>query len=163
MKRAIFTMLAVSGLALSATTASAYTLDLASGTGFVGKGEVQTVLGLNNNQVQSTPVEFTLNSVTAQETTWTCINERNEHVQERTRTTTTETTGLVSSVARMRNQITGYNLTGFSGATTTTSSTEGPPLESCPNVNSSFVLGSTVVGDVETRSGGLYVNGVLLP
>ena len=56
----------------AATAATAYTMDPASGTGFVGKGEVQTVLGLNNKQIQGLNVDFTEKSVTSQSFDWTC-------------------------------------------------------------------------------------------
>jgi hypothetical protein len=67
------------------------------------------------------------------ETTWTCKRDTGEQTQERTRTTTTSTQGVVSSIARVKNQITGFNLSGYSGSPTQTTETEGPPLGSCPN------------------------------
>ena len=155
---------AVTMMTMAALPASAYTLN-ADGTGFVGKGEVQLVLGLNNAGVQALGnPSFTYSSTTAQETSWVCVNDRNANEQERSRTTTTATTGVVSSIARVKNQITGYNLSGFkAGSSTTVSSTEGPPINSCPNANSTYALDSTVVGEPSVVIGGLYVNGVLLP
>ena len=50
------------------------------------------------------------------EVSWVCTNDRNEQTQERARTTETETQGVVSAAARERNQITGFNLTGYQGA-----------------------------------------------
>lgn len=67
------------------------------------------------------------------EVSWVCTNERNENIQERERTTTTSITGVLSAAARERNQITGFNLTGYSGTPTENSSTEGNPLNSCPS------------------------------
>ena len=161
---ALVSALAAGLVAVGATGAHAYTLDLATGTGFVGKGEVQTVLALNNAGVQALGnPSFTYSSTTVQETSWVCVNDRNGNEQERSRTTTTSTTGIVSSIARVKNQITGYNLSGFSGSTTTVSSTDGPPINSCPNANSTYALDSTLVGEPTVISGGLYVNGVLLP
>jgi hypothetical protein len=144
------------------------TFDAATGTGFVGKGDVQTALALNNAQLQAQAARiastgFTYSATTTQETSWTCINERNEQVQERERTTTTEKTGVVGVIARDgKKQITGFNLTGFTGTPTVVTDTDGPPLNSCPNANSSFVFGSTVVGDPVVTGGGLFVNGVAL-
>ena len=40
---------------------------------------------------------------------------------------------MVSSIARVKNQITGFNLSGYSGSPTQTTEAEGPPLGSCPN------------------------------
>ena len=167
MKKQLIAAFAATGLALSLVSpaSAAVTFNDQTGTGFVGKGDVQLALNWNNKQLQDNEkagnVAFTYNKTTVQETTWECINERNENVQERERTTTTTITGVVSHTARERNQITGFNLTGFSSSSSTTE-TEGPKLNSCPNANSSYVLGSTVVGDPEVVSGGLFVNGVVL-
>ena len=137
------------------------TFDPDTGTGFVGKGDVQLALGYNNAQLQAQAeyLQFTYNKTSEQETTWECYNENNGHTQERSRTSTSTTSGVVSSVARVRNQITGFNLTGF-GSSSSTSTTDGPPLNSCPNANSSFVLGTTFVGEEVVTGGGLSVNGV---
>lgn len=144
----------------------AVAFDPGTGTGFVGKGDVQTALGFNNKQLNdsASSLIFTYSATTEQETSWICLNERNQQEQERERTTTTETTGVVSIVQRdNKRQITGFNLTGFrEGSTTSTSTTDGPKLYSCPNANSSYVLDSTVVGDPVVTSGGLFVNGVAL-
>jgi hypothetical protein len=159
---------AAAAIMMTATAASAaVSFDSATGTGFVGKGDVQSALGWNNKALQTAEatgdIRFTYNAVTEQETTWDCYNQNNDHTQERARTTTTTVTGVASHTARERNQITGFNLTGFEEGATSTTSTDGPPLYSCPNPNSSFVLGSTDVGDPTEISGGLFVNGVLLP
>jgi|SRR5215217_6289752 len=142
---------------------AAVTFDPTTGTGFVGKGDVQTALGWNNKQLQDNAgsLEFTFVSTTVTETSWICTNDRNENTQERERTTTTDTTGVVSSVARERNQITGFNLMGFEGTPTTTSSTEGPKLNSCPE--GPWTL-TTEAGDPEiiSQESALFVNGVEL-
>jgi hypothetical protein len=165
-KLATLAATAVAVTALAAAPAfAAVTFDAATGTGFVGKGDVQTALTLNNAQLnaQAATLVFTYNALTEQETSWTCVNDRNEQTQERERTTSTAVTGVVSVVSRdNKRQITGFNLTGFTGTPTTTATTEGPKLESCPNANSNYVLGSTVVGDATVVSGGLFVNGISL-
>jgi len=152
---------AVALAAISTVAVAAVTFDSASGTGFVGKGDVQLALGLNNAQVQNTPVNFTYSSTSVSEVSWDCTNANNEHVQQRSRTTTTSTQGVVSSVARVKNQITGYNLTGWSGTVSNTSDTDGPALNSCPANPSTFYL-SSPAGDpvVTVLGGGLSVNGV---
>lgn len=100
------------------------------GFGFVGKGDVQLVFTWNNKQLQDNAedVQFRVSSIT--ETSWICTNSNNEHTQERSRTTTLA--GLVDSVARVKNQITGFNLNGFDDEEMT-STTDGPPLNSCPS------------------------------
>ncbi len=148
--------LLVALVALMASSVSAYTLN-ADGTGFVGKGEVQTALGLNNQQLQTGSFAFTYAVVS--ETTWTCSRTNlagREVVQERS--TETTTSGIVSSTARERNQITGFNLTGFSTSSTTV---DGPVVGSCPSGSGAAW---TFDDNVETNviSDALYVNGVRL-
>jgi hypothetical protein len=165
MNRMIKAACAAAALTVAAAVpaGAAVTFDPATGTGFVGKGDVQFALGLNNAQLQNGgPYVFTYSAVTEQETSWVCLNERNGNQQERERTTTSTTTGVASSIERVRNQITGFNLAGFQGTPSVTATTEGPPLNSCPNANSSYVLGSTVIGDPTVISGGLSVNGTPL-
>src|SRR5215204_1584872 len=123
-----FAVLMLMGAFSLPTAFAAVTFDPTTGTGFVGKGDVQTALGWNNKQLQDNAgsLQFTFVSTTVTEVSWICTNDRNENTQERERTTTTDTSGVVSSVARERNQITGFNLNGFTGTPTTDSSTEGP-------------------------------------
>lgn len=133
-------------LALAAPAIAAVTFDPATGSGFVGKGDVQLAFGWNNSQLQQQAgsVSFAAVSETATEVSWVCTNTKNENTQERERTTTTSTSGVVSAVTRdSRKQVTGFNLTGYSGTVTETSSTEGNQLNSCPN---GWVL-STPAGD----------------
>jgi hypothetical protein len=146
-------MLAVAGVAVVALSAglagAAVTLNQ-DGTGFVGKGDVQTVYGWNNQSLQANAgnVDFRVSS--ASEVSWICTKD-NGNTQERARTTTTE--GLVTTVARERNQITGFNLTGFDGGSET--ATDGPPLNSCPN----FWELTTPAGDpVPVGGGGVEVS-----
>jgi len=126
----------------------AVTFDAATGEGFVGKGNVQSAFGWNNAALQLCApigdvncVEFRAETTT--ETTWQCRNSNNQNIQERTRTATTS--GVFNDTSREprnRNQVTGFLLTGYTGAATT--ETEGPPLQSCPSGPWSLVLGSTV-------------------
>jgi hypothetical protein len=155
---------ALVGIGLIATQAfAAVTFDPATGTGFVGKGDVQLALGLNNKQLQDQAgsLQFAAVSTTVTEVSWICTNDRNEQTQERARTTTTETQGVVSSIARERNQITGFNLTGYSGTPTQTSTSDGPAVNSCPG--GPWTL-TTPAGDPEVVSSSsvLTVNGVPL-
>ena len=159
-----FTIAAAAAVALVSTAAiAAVTFDAGTGTGFVGKGDVQLALGMNNAQVQNATLNFTYDSTSVSEVSWECTNTNNEKIQERARTTTTSVQGVVSSVARVKNQITGYNLTGWNGAATTSSESDGPAVNSCPNNSSTFYL-SSPAGDpvVTTLGGGLSVNGVPL-
>jgi hypothetical protein len=158
---------AAASLAAAAPASAAVTFDPSTGSGFVGKGDVQVALGWNNKQLQDNAagVSFTYETTTVQETSWTCVNQNNGHVQERSRTTTATVSGVASSVARENSKgkdgaVTGFDLNGYAGGSSSNSSTAGPPLNSCPNAQSSHVLDSTVVGEPETVGGGLQVNGV---
>ncbi|MFD1212914.1 hypothetical protein ACFQ36_12785 [Arthrobacter sp. GCM10027362] len=123
-------------LALAAPATAAVTFNQATGEGFVGKGDVQLAFGWNNSQLQSraTDVKFAAASETVTEVSWVCTNPRNENTQERERTTTTSTSGVVSAVTRdnKTRQVTGFNLSGYAGDPTQTSTTEGNQLNSCP-------------------------------
>jgi hypothetical protein len=125
----------VGAFSFTTTAYAAVTFDSGSGTGFVGKGDVQEAFDWNNKQLQQNApgVSFEFVSTTISEREWTCTNNNNQNEQVRERTTTTTTTGLVDSIARERNQITGFNLQGFSGEPTESSTTEGPPVNSCPS------------------------------
>ena len=78
-------------------------------------------------------MRFRVSSTLVTEVSWQCTNSNNENVQERARETTTTLAGVFSSVGRLKNQITGFNLTGYAGTPTVSSSTDGPPLNSCPS------------------------------
>src|SRR5918999_3996182 len=126
----------VGAFSFTTTAYAAVTFDPTTGQGFVGKGDVQLAFGWNNKQLQTNAagVSFEFESVAVTEVSWVCTNDRNENIQERERTTTTTTTDVVNSIARERNQITGFNLLGFDEESSTESSTtEGPPVNSCPS------------------------------
>lgn len=136
------------GLALVAmfvaagTVFAAVTFDPATGTGFVGKGDVQTALNLNNAQLQSATISFRALKVT--ETTWTCDRDGGPQTQERATTTTSQ--AVVSSTARVKNQITGFNLNGYDQTVPEqVISREGPPEGSCPTGWTAINLSSQVV------------------
>jgi hypothetical protein len=108
----------------------------ADGTGFVGKGDVQLVYGWSNAQLQTNAgsVQFRYVSTDVTEVTWECTKAGNPNIQEKNRITTTETQSVVDSIARTGpSQITGFNITSYSGPPVKTSSTDGPPLNTCPN------------------------------
>jgi hypothetical protein len=151
-------------LVLSAGSAlAAVTFDPATGTGFVGKGDVQLALGYNNKQLQDNAdsLVFAYVGEVVTEVSWVCTNSNNENLQERARTTTTSVEGVVDAVARERNQITGFNLNGYDGTVEKSETTEGPAVNSCPS--GPWTLTSPA-GDPEevSSTGGLTVNGVAL-
>jgi hypothetical protein len=136
--------------------------DPVDGTGFIGKGDVQLALGFNNKQLQdaANALEFRMSAVVVTEVSWVCTNSNNQNSQERERTTTTTVGGLITAVERVKNQITGFKLIGREGTESSSSETEGNPLNSCPS--GPWTL-TTPAGDpeeisssplVEVRTGG---------
>lgn len=159
MRRMLASVAAATALVSTAAFA-AVTFDETTGAGFVGKGDVQYTLGLNNAQVQAATLVFTYASTTETVTEWTCDRDAGPQTQERSSTVTSSTQGVVSAVARVKNQITGYTLSGFVGTpTTAVVATDGPAPLSCPSgwtaINAS--TSTSPVGDA-----GLLVNGVPL-
>jgi hypothetical protein len=148
---------AVLVLVVSAVSA-AVTFDAETGKGFVGKGDVQLAFGWNNKALQDNAqdVQFRARSEVVTEVSWICTNSNNQNTQERERTTTTTIAGVVSSVERIKNQITGFILTGY-GETIESTVTEGNQLNSCPSGPWSL---TTPAGDPEVVSstGGLQVS-----
>jgi hypothetical protein len=166
MKKTMKSILALCVCLVAGTVAyAAVTFDPVSGTGFVGKGDVQSALGYNNAQLQEAAADlvFAYDSTVVTEVSWICTNSNNQNTQERERTTTSTIQGVVSVVARNNNnnQITGFNLDGYSGAPTTSTTTEGNPLNSCPSGPWSL---TTPAGEPEVISSTsvLTVNGVEL-
>lgn len=157
--------LAVSSVSVAG---AAVIFDPDTGTGFAGKGDVQLVYGWNNKDLQanaaSVQFQYVATATTVSEVSWVCTNTNNESIRgrQRTTTTTTETSGVVTTVARERNQITGFNLAGYTSLTQSSSSeTEGPQLNSCPSgpwVLSEPAGAPMVDEDASTSEGGLQVS-----
>jgi hypothetical protein len=160
-KKFFFPLVVLAVLLLGTSTVlAAVIFDAETGEGFVGKGDVQLVFGWNNKALQDNweLVQFQVSSEVVTEVSWTCTNEKNENVQERTRTTTSTIEGVVSSVERVKNQITGFILTGYDGDPVVGNPvTEGPAVDSCPSGPWSL---TTPAGDPELVSseGGLQVS-----
>lgn len=150
-------------MAVASPAMAAVTFDAATGTGFVGKGDVQTVFNWTNKALQTnaSTVDFRVDSTV--ETTWTCTKlqelgngDINEVVIERTTTTTTQ--GLVTDIARENSKgkdgaVTGFFLMGYEG--TPVIETDGKVVGSCPSVNSGFVYDGNAAATV--TGGGLQV------
>ncbi len=122
----LLTGLVAGALAVSlfaSSTFAAVTFDTTSGTGFVGKGDVQTALGWNNKQLQdyADKLVFTYETVETFEITveWTTgegTKGEKTHTVEHKRTSAVN--GNVEHHARTATQITGFNLTGLKSVTT---------------------------------------------
>ena len=124
-------LVALAAMVLAAVPAfAAVTFDPNTGIGFAGKGDVQTALGWNNQQLQQNADQVQFQAINVSEQTWECTNPNNEHIQQRLDTTTQQQ--VVDSTARVKNQVTGFNLNGYTGEPTIISQA-GPPLNSCPS------------------------------
>ncbi len=132
----------------------AVTFDADTGTGFVGKGDVQLAFGWNNKQLQDNAagVRFSVSATSTVETTWTCDKDTGPQTNERNNTITTTTQGVLASVTRDRNQVTGFTLLNYDGTPSETKEREGPEVGSCPTGWTAIDLVSTPGG---STSGGL--------
>jgi hypothetical protein len=167
-KTAIRTTLAVALCAAAGITAYAAVIVDDDGIGFVGKGDVQLKFEWSNAQLQhavtNNLVKFQISAteVSVTETTWTCDRDAGPQTAERAnRTTTTTTThGLLSSPARLKNQVTGFNLNGFvEGASTVAENSvaNGPAVGSC--ATGWTAINMVTSQPVLTSTGGLKVSG----
>lgn len=152
MKKVLRTSLAVAAcLTVAVVAYAAVTFNPETGEGFVGKGDVQRVFDWNNKQLQDNAGSVQFRARTVEEIKWDCRHTNpNAAVQERLTQITTE--GLVDTIARDRNQITGFILNGYEGDPTT--DTDGPTLYSCSN-NRTYVEGSETT---EVLSSGVQVS-----
>ena len=129
-------LLAVVLIAAAGIASATVTFQPETGVGFAGKGDVQLAFGWNNAQLQSraSGVTFTFE---ASETytavcTWTTgEGTRGERVHNVNHKRSVGVFGSVAYDARVRNQITGFNLTGYAGNPVSTG--EVPVLNgACP-------------------------------
>lgn len=145
-------LLAMSGIAaavlLGAAPASAdWTVDASTGTGFVGKGDVQDAFDWNDHDLQANHagVSFALTAESTSTTTWSCYNSKNQKSQDRTHVVMASTTGELLHEARTnpQNKVTGFMLTGLAEGSSVVSEEDGPKLDSCPSGPWAFVAGSS--------------------
>jgi hypothetical protein len=148
----IATCVAAAGLAYAAVD-----FDAASGTGFVGKGDVQNALGLSNKELQGSNISFSVLSTEVREFSWTCKNTNNSNLRLRAATTTTTVDGVLASVERVRNQITGFILTGLGDSESSTVLDGEFQINQCPSGTNWTLLVEAGDGEVISSSGGLWV------
>jgi hypothetical protein len=114
----------VAMLVASTAAIAAVQFDPTTGTGFVGKGDVQLAFGWNNKQLQTNAsgVSFSYNTTDTYDAVCQWVTGEGTR-GEKTHTVTQEkSTAVNSAIAydpRVKNQITGFTLKEF-GATTTT-------------------------------------------
>jgi hypothetical protein len=119
MKRSAMTLagLAAVGL-LTAATYMSVAFDPSTGTGWVGKGDVQTAYGWANKAMQQNHVAVTFEYQQTTQYTWVCEWTTGEGTRgEQTHTSdmdeTFEVGGVIGKVDRKTGQWTGWFLTGY--------------------------------------------------
>lgn len=147
-------------LALATPASAAVTFDPASGTGFVGKGDVQTALVWNNQQLQNNASAVTFSYLSEDLYSARCEwftggGPKGEKLHEVTYKRQTSVQSTVAYDLRMKNQITGFNLTSL--GTTTTSGRVPLVGEACQGDGRE---GTWAAVELTSSSGGLYVNHV---
>ena len=129
-------LLAAARVAAAGMATATVTLQRESGTGFVGKGDVQLAFGWNNAQLQSRAAGLTFTFEASEVYTAVCTwttgeGSRGERVHNVKHKRSVCVSGAVAYDARARNQITGFNITGYAG--TPTSLGDAPVLNGpCP-------------------------------
>jgi hypothetical protein len=174
--------LAIGCATCAAITLGAYAsvvLNLSTGTGYVGKGDVQLAFGWNNKQlqdaVQANAISFTYVVSESYDVTceWTTGSARNPTTHSQTKTTSADVTAAVTYTNKNSSSGKNGDFTGFNlvlGALTISGDAQVGSVPSvgdpCPGFDGN---GKTVtaVGNVTAGSGGLFVNygttSVLLP
>ena len=105
--------------AITSVASAAVTFDSATGTGFVGKGDVQLAFGWNNAtlQAKASGLTFSYNLSTEYEAvcTWTTAEgKKGEKTHNVTHTERYAVTAGINVDARTQSQVTGFILKGFS-------------------------------------------------
>jgi hypothetical protein len=164
--RRIITVAAVAATALIATATAAsavVTYDATNDgviTGHVDKGDIQPVLGWNENKVQTTPVQFSTTFTTFTDKSWTCNNGETRHNVK----ALAFKQGLTTETLRHQttNKITGWNLTGLGSLEYVGQTVTGHAWLDCADAGGVNYL--TLNTDQRHAIGtDLLVNGLLLP
>jgi opacity protein-like surface antigen len=159
-------IIAAAAAALASTAAyAAVTFEPSTGAGFVGKGDVQLAYGWNNSALQNKAAAVSFNYVENDHYDVTCewdtVTGGKKSKTIHHSVTVKRKTKLNSAVAydlRLRNQITGFTLKGFSSSDTT--GTEPSIGDTCQANGDEEVGNGAVVTAValDQTTGGLFVN-----
>jgi len=158
---------AAAALVVSQAASAAVTFDSATGTGFVGKGDVQLAFGWNNQTLQANAsgVTFTYNATDTYSATCTWVTGEGTRGEQTHNVDIPRHTAVNSVIASSGRDIssglngpnTGFKLTGF--GTTTTEGTVPVVGDACVgndggiNQNGTWTAVSLV-----SSTGGLFVN-----
>jgi hypothetical protein len=152
--------LAAAALAVTASPALAVvSFDPVTGTGFVGKGDVQLALGWNNKQLQegATSLTFTTFARFSSWTTWECTAEDGTLLPQRNGFSS-DSWAEIGYEVRGEPQATGFVLTGpVDGSSIGVGG--GPQIDTCP---AGSVLTTPAGPPVVVDESGFLVNGAPL-
>ena len=157
------TAVAAALFAVTAFANAGVTFDPTTGVGFVGKGDVQLAFGWNNAQLQTNAAGVGFSYQVRQEyvavCTWTTGEGHNgEKIHNVSHTLKYGASSTVTYDARTRNQITGFNLTGYpTGSGEVSVGTEPLVGGPCPGNEGTDGTWSSVT-PVGTGVDGLFVN-----
>lgn len=165
-------LVAAVGVAIAASTAyAAVSFDAATGTGFVGKGDVQIAFDWNNAQLQANADSVTFSYSTEDKYDATCKWQTVTgngttiyHDVTVRRTVTLNKTVAYKARTNSQDSITGFNLTGFGAV----SSNRDAPVDGGACLGGGGQQGVWSDVTLTSSTGGLYVNApnklsVLLP
>jgi hypothetical protein len=156
----VLTGLLAFGVATNAHAEVVY--DAATGTGFVGKGDVQLALNYNNAQMQANAglLTFTQDSEDVYDVVveWDTGGVKNQKHHTITQHKHTSLTDKVSYDAKVKKQVVGFNLTGI--ASTEVEGQAIPHVGDSTNDGNGAVVTSVTL--VSHTSSNLKVNGIEL-
>jgi hypothetical protein len=115
MKRSIAAVAAGLVLATAGAGVAAVTFDTSDGTGFVGKGDVQTLFAWNNAQLQANAGGLQWRTQGLQKYEFVCDYDKNSGPASKEIKVNLNLNGQVQYDARKSNQVTGFLLTGWTG------------------------------------------------
>jgi hypothetical protein len=160
------------GLALAGAAAVAFaavTFDPGTGTGFVGKGDVQIAFDWNNKALQDNFRGVTFTFVEQTDYVITCewtTGEKNPTLHVQTKTKTVGVNGTLASAARKNSsgkdgEVTGFFLTGYGSVVTEGGNFTAPEEgDKCPANNQAGVDDGKVVTGVVVTATGASLNAV---
>ncbi len=129
-------------LATTGNVLATVTFDPAAGTGYVDKSDVQAVFGWRDQLFQANARKVSFHAVHVVSWTWDCPidGELLTFVSDEQSSRTVEVEALGTTAGRTVRSVTGFDLTGFAGATPPASGTDPT---SCPSGDPSNVSSGT--------------------
>lgn len=121
-------------LAVASPASAAVTYDRESGTGFVGKGDVQQALGWNNRQLQANAsrIDFNVETNYLARWRWTCTKEGSKESRQVESIRTHTQVGWLTTTPRVRQQVVGFELSDYEYIVGISNPVKGPELNECP-------------------------------